>query len=532
MLRATLGVAALLLAVPAADAALNDLQFVPPATMGPSTAVKGGQWALLVFSNATAASAALRLPAPSQGTEFLETSVRPRGGPMDPVPTQALPLAEVPQSFPPLDVALRFAARDHASLYVEAERIDWSVEGLESTLRHHEAFSLFPSSLVGPGSFEQRAARYDEFHPAAGVAFQAGSEETLVPRFVLSAANVTVAEWHQAAVTCAQADCPGGGQRDESSPEAGPVAIDRRLLSFQRLTGTGGSLAAEGSSVLALVGGSRVDVEVVGQARLPVANAPPACAECVSPDGRTIRLDGTLSFSGLSVQPDGTMRADVGGDIVGVRLDEAAVDPVLLTGLGVALTATAATAGLLLAAKAILGSLFTRMRPDRALLNATRRGIHSYVEAHPGASLREVAESLGVAVGTVHHHVRVLVGSGRLVEQGHGRARRLFLPSFATEHQRTEAILLREPALKALHDLVRLHPWLTQNDLVDLAARRLASSRSTTQHRLSRLAKGGLLQVRRQGRFRLYGVAEPPSTFRVSLKPQTAGRRSWPAAAG
>jgi len=519
---------AVLVAASATQAgSLHDLNFHPPARAGPSVAVHGAHWLVLVFSNATGADATAVFPAAAQVQEFKEASANLYADPLNP-PTYYPPLPAQTRSVGPADVALAFHKPGPASLYLEAEHITWKATGPGTLVASHQNPCADPA--VSNAFVEERAARYNRLCPPSGLVAVTGEWQAPPVQFTLTAENVTVAEWHDAATACSgvpASECPAGGDRQDDSTTVAPARAERRLLTFERLTTRGGHVEAEGSAALVFGGGPTLDLDVVGAARLPAASAPPACPGCTSPDGQTLLIQGNFTLGAITAQPDGTLSAQLAGDVRAAKLDESVLDPASLLGVGAAAGVVAAGLGLAWLVKVLWGALFTKMRPEKAVENDARRAIRDYVAGNPGATFRELRGVTGLKSALLNHHLRVLKGGGLIHEQGHGASRRFLPPGLTSEEQRMKAILLREEPVNEVYELVRRHPWLAQGDLLDLAARELGFSRSTTQHRLGRLVKAGLLVVRHEGRFKLHAVAEAPASFRsvtVPVAPIAVGR--------
>jgi predicted transcriptional regulator len=148
--------------------------------------------------------------------------------------------------------------------------------------------------------------------------------------------------------------------------------------------------------------------------------------------------------------------------------------------------------------------LFTRMTDDQALEHPNRRRLLDHIVQDPGINFRGLVRVSGIAAGTTRHHLTILVRSGLVAEQGYGSTRRFFAGSAGGgwEHK----VLLREPGLRRLFDWVAASPGATQMQVLDAMAA-AGWSRSTTQHRLQRLAEGGAVQVRWQGRYKRYWTA-------------------------
>lgn len=497
-------------------AGLDDVRFSPPAQVGPSVGIEGSQWLLVVFSNMTAGAGVARLPEASLQEEFHDATVKYREDTFSTEFPAYVPAPGLSSQLPPLEAALSFTGLGPGSLYIEAENLSWSYQGAETSLdRKPDGICLMP--FVGLDRFRERAARYDELCPPVSVHLLTPANLNATPTFSLKASGVEVLEWHNAAVQCVGTDqCPGGGAREEETEQVGTITLQRRFLDFRRLTTTGAELEFSGSAVALVGGGPVLDLAINGQARLPLASASAACPGCAAPADQTMALAGNFSLTGIAIQPDGWLAGRVEGDVRSLRFDETSMDPATVFGVGAAV-ATAATVGLVLLLKPLLAAMFTKMRSDNALLNKSRRAIHDYIQQFPGTTLREIRRGTGLASGTVQKHMRALKETGHVIEQRHGATRRFFPPGQDSTAKRTQIILLREKPLGQLFELVRRNPWLSQGDFMNLARRELDWSRSTTQHRLGRLVRGGLVAVRKQGRFKLHAVAETDSSFRVRI---------------
>lgn len=170
--------------------------------------------------------------------------------------------------------------------------------------------------------------------------------------------------------------------------------------------------------------------------------------------------------------------------------------------------------------KPFITPLFTRMTKENAMDHPNRRKLYDAIQADPGIGFREVARRAGLAAGTARHHLNVLCRHGLVQEERHRFTQRFFPASIRLDPVVVaRGVLLREPQLARLHAVVEANAWITQSDLIDLMAREVGWTRSTTQHRLARLVSGGLVQVRQQGRFQLHAVAG-------TVHPQDAGRLS------
>lgn len=229
-----------------------------------------------------------------------------------------------------------------------------------------------------------------------------------------------------------------------------------------------------------------------------------------------MHVSGNLNLTGIFVEADGTVKGHLHGDLTSARFDETPIDPAQLAGVGgVAALAGAAIAWLL---KPFLTPLFTRMTKEQAMDHPNRRKLYDAIQADPGIGFREVARRAGLAAGTARHHLNVLARHGLVQEERHRFTQRFFPASARLDPAAVaRGVLLREPQLARLHAVVAANAWITQSDLIGLMGREEGWTRSTTQHRLSRLVSGGLVQVRQQGRFQLHAVAG-------AVHPQDAAR--------
>jgi len=219
---------------------------------------------------------------------------------------------------------------------------------------------------------------------------------------------------------------------------------------------------------------------------------------------KTLSVQGHVVLTDLSHDDRGKLSARLGGDIQAARLDEQALDPSLL---GKTVSATVGVSLIILGLKVVATALFTRLKSD-PLEHPRRRRIFEYIQAHPGATFREVARGAEIATGTTRHHLTILKRHGTIMEKPHGSTTRFFENHGKFEANWADVVLLREPPLKLLHDWLALHPEVPQKDVLEAMAVH-GWSRSTTQHRLQRLVEGGVADLRLQGRLKIYKVAGP-----------------------
>lgn len=337
----------------------------------------------------------------------------------------------------------------------------------------------------------------------------------------LLATNVRGVEWIGASVTCPESEaCPTGGS-------LGPYETGLSLRSWERFAGDLGSLSVQASNAWHKVGATSITVDLQGVARLPHG----AISNCDCPPdiSGTLVLDGTMRFDSIARQGN-SFQATISGDAVHVFQDGKFIG----SWFAPVTAGTAAAVAVAVAVKLLLVPLFTRLGKQEALDHPKRRLIFQYVQEHPGANFREISRETDIASGTVRHHLTVLERAGHLVEHTHNGTVRLFENHGKFDHNWSDVVLLREEPLAQLHSWIKEHPQSPQKAILE-AFELHGWSRSTTQHRLTRLVVGGLVTIRLQGRLKMYSAPERPSRAPPaspgSTPPMVGLRHSVPPAA-
>lgn len=135
------------------------------------------------------------------------------------------------------------------------------------------------------------------------------------------------------------------------------------------------------------------------------------------------------------------------------------------------------------------------------LEHPSRKRLTDLVIANPGVCFRELARQAGLAAGTCRHHLTKLVLGGVVVESRVG-CRQVFQPAALTEDP-VRLKVLREEGMREVVAFVATQGRVCQREVLEA----LPWPRSTTQHRLSRLALAGVVSIREQGRLKFYEVA-------------------------
>lgn len=141
----------------------------------------------------------------------------------------------------------------------------------------------------------------------------------------------------------------------------------------------------------------------------------------------------------------------------------------------------------------------------RLLSLGNRRRIVDHVADHPGIHLRQIVRDLGLALGTVEHHLHLLVRHGLLERHRLQGQTGYFLAGATSPDERLLSSVLRHDGPRRI-----LRALAADADLDAAAlARRLGLSKATTAHHVKRLLAAGLLERLRLGRHHLLRLADP-----------------------
>jgi predicted transcriptional regulator len=501
-----------LVAIPTAGAAPAPLAFHAPASYhAASLETHTGSWALLVFRNGTAAD----LDLASAGGVHLSNDTlnlplvarRPderhqvRGQP-----------SHSERDLPgPLSLAAGFAAAGESSVLVVADRIDLALAGASGTFRTKPAGQTL-EDFSRPADVEHELYRRSDAPGGDDVVLTASPAASggKAP-FHLSAERAASIEWYNADVRCAAQDCPDGGGPDVD--EFGALldySVTSESHSYETLAGEM-RVDAKGTLDYAVLGTAGLTVFLDGDVRLPLASVSGLdCSSCMLPDRQTLAVSGHLALTDLRMAPGGDIQGGLGGDLDSARVDETPIDPALLRTGGIALGAAAVLGGGLLVLHHFLGPLFTWNRDEDLLANPRRRRIHDFILANPGAHIREVLRAAGVPAGAGRHHVNRLVEAGLLMAQRSDSVVLLFENHGKYRDSWRRTATLRDESARVLHAWVSAHPSSPQKDILDAFQAERGWNRSTTQKRLERLQRDGLVEARPHGRYKVYAPVAAP----------------------
>ncbi len=516
-MRATLALALLLLVPGAAALEPSPLQFASPGGFGPAAEIDGSQWMVLVFSPASIAEAELD----AQGSAILTNHTR--SVVVATVPPTTEPAGEGPsddrsESVELSPTSLSFGNGRAGSLWIFAQSIVLNATAFEAAVQPKPI-----DESVGLAKPPNESGRFVFRNHAApdGDAMIVLSTPGVPATFNVEVVGLSRMEWYGASISCSSSCLPGGGSQTTSSPSAGDAGITYTERSYIELQPPPGSiLNVEGTLDYALLGGPSLDIAVDGWLRLPGASGAGNCA-CIDPSNQTLHASGHLMLAHVHTE-DGRMAGTLSGELGSAHFDERTVDVTGFSAVRMAGPGLAVAGGVV--GLVWLGLLlFTRFSKSEALGHPNRKLLYDAVLSSPGINFRELSRQTGVAAGTARYHLTVLTRSGLVVEKPHHNVLRFF-----ENHGRFEATwnrvgVLRDPALRELHEWALAHGACAQKDILDAMESEHGWSRSTTQHRLARLVADGLLCIRLRGRFKVYeaGTVEAPRPPGILLPPAT-----------
>lgn len=482
---------------------LDFVRFHAPAQFegASSTQAASGAWALLVFGERHEGVATSTVGA-AKWTSFHDAGYGSHQPPITDGYGGSLPVAQITRDVETSRVDLAFA-RGASSLYVEAEALQLTSTGDGRLLARERGDCLVLN--LGTARDLERAGRYDAFCPNPGPAALLEGKTSVA----LLATGVRTMEWHNAQATCPEGatTCPDGGARQERRAEAASGQLLARTTTHERLDFAGGDLEAYGTPTLVFTGATGLNLTVDGTVRLPISRADAGCAACEAPEGETLRLAGLVHLQDLRLTQSG-LEAHVSGDINAARMDEQAVDPSTL-GKPLALASVAvAASGLALAAKA-LWAFFSRIVPAHALRHPRRKSILDFVEANPGARIREAMRGTGLPNGPFRHHLAILESQGMLMRHRIGGRVLLARPGMSAADISILS-LQRDPISRALLAWIRQNPLQKYGAIVNSAKGTWRQSR--VEKRLTSLVRAGI--VEKVGSPARYRIARAAITIR------------------
>ena len=148
--------------------------------------------------------------------------------------------------------------------------------------------------------------------------------------------------------------------------------------------------------------------------------------------------------------------------------------------------------------------LYSHIRDDEILDDANRAGIYRLIQTEPGISTKDIAERLGLAWGTVTHHLGKLEKRRFVVSKKYGKYRRYFANGEGGTEQKDQVAVLRLDRTGDIAALIRSQPGLTQKAV----SQSLGVSSSTILWHVKRLEGASLITKVRDGKLVRYYPAE------------------------
>jgi predicted transcriptional regulator len=328
--------------------------------------------------------------------------------------------------------------------------------------------------------------------------------------FSISIHSLVQVTWQNVFVSCNLEDstyCPHGAH-DEELASPGSMGASGRAFTYEVETvrpesEIDGNITLQNAAVLVIARSARL----AGTGEITLANV--HWSDVVeSPSDQSYILEGEVILEHLEETNDHRLVGELWGSPTQVRTREVQIDSDIIFGPAAAAAAGLGLAGLLAAIKFLL-PLFTRIPAAKALEHPRRKKLNQYITAHPGATFRELLRGTQIPAGTARHHLTIMRRSGIIFERRHRSTLRFYENHGKFEQSWVTVAVLREPQLQQLHDWIKANPNQAQMDILG-AMNDEGWMRSTTQHRLKRLEREGLVTARPHGRRRLYEAHDLP----------------------
>ena len=140
--------------------------------------------------------------------------------------------------------------------------------------------------------------------------------------------------------------------------------------------------------------------------------------------------------------------------------------------------------------------LYSHLTDDEILEDANRQSIYRLIQAEPGISTKDVADRLGLAWGTVTHHLGKLEKRRFVVSKKYGKYRRFFANGHGGTDMKDQVAVLRLDRTGDVAALIQQQPGLTQKAV----SAALGVSSSTILWHVKRLESAQLVTKVREGK--------------------------------
>ncbi len=141
--------------------------------------------------------------------------------------------------------------------------------------------------------------------------------------------------------------------------------------------------------------------------------------------------------------------------------------------------------------------LYSRIKKDEVLDHFVRGQIYGYIVSNPGKHYNSIREKMKVTNGTLSYHLRTLEVQGFIKSRKESIYRRFY--PIEMRFPRDKGVKLSDMQMTILATL-RRRPAPTQKDI----AEDLGISQQVASYNLRILARKGFVQVRKEGRKRMY----------------------------
>ncbi len=172
--------------------------------------------------------------------------------------------------------------------------------------------------------------------------------------------------------------------------------------------------------------------------------------------------------------------------------------------------------------------LYSHIRDDQILDDPNRAAIFTAIKGEPGVSTKDIADRLGLAWGTVTHHLAKLERRRFVVSKKYGKYRRYFVNGHAQGSPDKDAVAVLKVARTAeVAEFIRGHPGVNQK----LVGERLGLSASTVLWHVKRLMSANLVEKVRDGKMvRYFAVIDSMAPAAVIARSPATATASGPTA--
>ncbi|QSZ67628.1 winged helix-turn-helix transcriptional regulator [Methanofollis aquaemaris] len=150
---------------------------------------------------------------------------------------------------------------------------------------------------------------------------------------------------------------------------------------------------------------------------------------------------------------------------------------------------------------------FKQVHRGALLANRTRRQVYDHIRAHPGIGFAVLSRDLGVNRGTIRYHLAVLEQFGAITIWKNGRSVGYFENSGKYSESERRALAGLSEAEREICTILAISPGSTRSEV----AASLGVAGSTVSWHVGRLARRGVVAVKKEGREVRYDLCPPAS---------------------